>query len=59
MICWGKNIIAKENKKMLPKDSGVPKSFNSYFRSIPCNLYLFKYLGAPLGNITSFSTRIG
>ena len=43
---------------MLPKDSGVPKSFNSYFRSIPCNLYLFKYLGAPLGNNTSFSKRI-
>ena len=40
---------------MLPKQSGVSKSFKSYFGSIPGNLYLFKYPGAPLGNISSFS----
>lgn len=43
---------------MLPKDSSVPKSFNSYFRFIPGNIYLFKYLGTLLGNISSFSKRI-
>ena len=42
---------------MLPNESGVPKNFNSYLRSIPGNLYLFKCQSAPLGNISSYISK--
>ena len=41
---------------MLPKESGVPESFNIYFRSILGNL--FEYTVAPLENTCSFSKGI-